>query len=314
MAKANIMRLMKPLRNALLFLLIVIWFFLNLERLDIGQATDAINLQSFVYALGGVIVITHLLLAPYWVPSLSLSVAFWLAVYAVLKGVVFAQRPIFGGLYTYLSVTEMTWVGLLAAASWRLMQHFHLIRHTLATLSLEGISDRVKPLDKAEREIAREFARSRRHGVPLSVVVLRVALPPHASKLAPELQVLLYREFLERFAVQRALVTLDQEIRRTDWVLDVPQKKEILLLLPDTPLQGAEGVARRVTQRLHEALGLQVTAGWASFPEEAVTFEALWQQAEKRAQTLTREPPSPFDQVGSDGASEDPLSHLARRD
>ncbi len=304
---------MRPLRNAFLFLLFVIWFFLNLERLDIGQATDAIDLQSFVYALGGIIVVTQVLLEPYWVPSLSLSVAFWLAVYVVLKGVFFAQRPIFGGLYTYLTVTEMTWVGLLTTASWRVSQRIHLLRRTLATLSLEGVSDRVKPLGDAEREIAREFARSRRQGTPLSLIVLQVGLPAVPESDVSTGHLPLFREFLERFAAQRALATLDQELRRTDWVLDVPQQKEILLLLPDTSLGGAEQLAQRVAQRLRETLGLQVAVGWATFPKEAVTFEALWQQAEKRARTLPRETLSSFEQAGSDNVREDVFSSLTRR-
>ncbi len=272
---------MKQLRNSILILFLVIGVFLNIERLDVGTATDVVDMQSFVYLLGLVIVVAHLLVEERWHPPLILSLAFWLGAYLLLKLTVFATRPLLGGQYTYLSITETAMLALVVVAASRLACDLHEIRETIANVTLEDVSDRVKPLEEAEREIAKEFARSRRYNVPLSVMVLKV--DPGEKKIflrraAEEL----FEGLMERYAINRLMRVLDRELRRTDLVLDRTRDNEIVLVLPETDSGGTDVLAERVRQLVKERLGIDIAAGYASFPDEALTFDDLLQQAEKR--------------------------------
>ncbi len=272
---------MKQLRNSILALFIVTGVFLNIERLDVGATTDVVDMQSFVYMLGVVIVFAHLLVEERWHPPLILSLVFWLGVYLLLKLTVFATRPLIGGQYTYLSITEMAMLALLVVTASRLACDLREIRETIANVTLEDVSDRVKPLEEAEREIAREFARSRRYNVPLSVMVLKV--DPGEKKIflrraAEEL----FEGLMERYAVNKLMRVLDRELRRTDLVLDRTHDNEVVLVLPETDAGGTDVLAERVRQLVKERLGIDVAAGYASFPDEALTFDDLLQQAEKR--------------------------------
>ena len=52
------------------------------------------------------------------------------------------------------------------------------------------------------------------------------------------------------------------------------------MLLPETPLDGAQVVAVRIQQAALEDVGLKTRIGAAVFPDDAVTVEALMQEAE----------------------------------
>ncbi|RME08264.1 MAG: hypothetical protein D6803_01665 [Anaerolineae bacterium] len=277
---------MKQLRNSILLLVLVGGIFLNIERLDVGNTPDVVDMQSFVYVLGGVIVLVHLLLEGRWQPSVTFSLVLWWLVYLALKVLLFNQRPLLGGTYTYLTVTEMAMLGLLTVACWRLSRDLGEVRETIANVTLEDVSDRVKTMEEAEREIAREITRSRRYNSPLSVLVLRVN--PGEKKLflrrsAEEL----FEGLLERYAANKLMRVLDRELRRTDLVIDRSKQNEIVLVLPETGGESTATLTERIRHLVKENLGFEVETGYASFPDEALTFEELVDQAKKRFRLIS---------------------------
>lgn len=119
-----------------------------------------------------------------------------------------------------------------------------------------GLHRLAKGLDVLRREVQR----LRRNNLPLTVVRIRVnALPPRKAWLG-------------------ACQTIVGSLRAIDIVLGVDDR-EIGLILPETNINGAEIVIQRVERQLTEALGIECRAGVASFPEDSVTAEGLWQEA-----------------------------------
>ena len=272
---------MKRLRNSLLLLLLVMGVFLNIERLDIGANLDIVNLQSFVYIIGAMAVFANLLLPEFWRPPAILSLGFWTVVYLVLKVTLFNIRPLIGGVYTYLTVTELALMALFVLASARVATDLFDVQDTVANVTLEDVSDRVKRIDQAEDDITKEFARSRRYDSPISVMVLKVHPEDVEFNIQRTTEEVL-QGMMKRYATNKLVRLLDRELRRTDLVLERTKDDQIVLVLPETNSGGTDILADRIRDSVKQQLGIDVSAGFASFPDEALTFEDLLRHAETR--------------------------------
>ncbi len=191
--------------------------FLNIERLDVGSSLDIVDLQTFVYLLGALAVFASILIPEKWRPPIVLWTAIWVTVYIVLKISVFNTRPIFGGVYTYLSVTEIAMISLLALVAARMANDLIDVEETVANVTLEDVSERVKRIEHAEDDISKEFARSRRYDSPISVMVLEI----HSEEVEFNLQRTaeeVLQGMMKRYATNKLVRLLDRELRRTDMV------------------------------------------------------------------------------------------------
>ncbi len=273
---------MKRLRYSLLVLIMIIGVFLNIERIDIGAETDIVNLQSFVYVLAFFAVFSTLVLPDRWRPPALLLIGFWGVAYIVLKLTIFNYRPLLGGLYTYLTVTELAMLSLLVLSASRVSGDLYDVEETVANVTLEDVSDRVKRLEQAEEFISKEFARSRRYDSPISVMVLKVHPEDIEFSMQQSADEIL-KGMLKRYASNRLVRLLDRELRRTDLVLERMQDDQVVLVLPETNAMGTDILADRIRNAIQENIGISVTAGYASFPDEALTFDDLLKQAESQA-------------------------------
>lgn len=270
---------MKRLRFSFLVLLFIIGVFLNIERLDVGNAEDVVNLQSFVYFLAAAAVLSVIALPERFRPPGVLLTGFWLVVYLVLKLTVFDQQPLIGGVYTYLTVTELAMLSLMSLAGSRVASDLYDVEDTVANVTLEDVSERVRKLEQAEDEISKEFARSRRYDSPISVMVLKVESEDVEFNIQRTAEEIL-QGMMKRYATNKMVRLLDRELRRTDLVLERTKDNQVILVLPETSAGGTDVLADRIRSAVKEQLGIAVTAGFASFPDQALTFEDLLKQAE----------------------------------
>jgi GGDEF domain-containing protein len=60
------------------------------------------------------------------------------------------------------------------------------------------------------------------------------------------------------------------------------RRGRFIVLCPETDLENASLLARRITQAVSERTSLHVLWGVAAFPEEALTFDDLLQKARER--------------------------------
>jgi hypothetical protein len=256
---------MKRLRSSLLILLLISGVFLNIERIDIGNQADIVNIQSFVYFLAFFAVFSTFLIPDKIRPSALVLIGIWGVFYILCKLFIFTGRPFLGGIYTYLSVTEFSMLSLLIWSSGKVASELYDVEETVANVTLDDVSERVKKLDQAEDVISKEFARSRRHDTPISVMVLKVHPEDVEFNLQRSADEIL-KGMLKRYASNRLVRLLDRELRRTDLVIET-------FVLAD-----------RIRTIIKENIGINVSAGFASFPDEALTFDDLLKQAESQTQ------------------------------
>jgi GGDEF domain-containing protein len=60
------------------------------------------------------------------------------------------------------------------------------------------------------------------------------------------------------------------------------RRGRFIILCPETDLENASLLAKRISQAVKERISLRVLWGVAAFPEEALTFDDLLQKARER--------------------------------
>ena len=274
---------MKRVKYSLIMLIFMMGVFFNIERLDIGSYEDVINIQSFVYVLTGLAAIIILFVYSFWNISATAFLGISIFLYLLGKTVVFPAQPLIGGSNTYLTITELTMMSLILLIAYQVAGAVNDLGETVANITLGDVSDRVKALDKAQDDIKKEFIRSRRYQSPLSIMVLNVQSDEPEISIKDTAEEIL-RVMVKRYTANKLIRFLDQELRRTDLVLDQKNNTEqVILLLPETDFKKSNILAQRISSKIAEQLGLDVKYGLASFPDQALTFESLVDQAKRQS-------------------------------
>ena len=273
---------MHHLRRSIVSLLIGLTVFFNIERLDFGQP-NTIDIQTFVYALGIVAVIAVVVIPVLRQSPLLASLGLWLGVYVLCRLLVFNQRPLLGGIYTYLSITEAVFLSVLVWLAYYLGHSMHDFEEAVKNITLSDSNRRIRKLDEAIEDIHLELTRSRRYKRPLSVIVVETKLESVQAALHRTIQEV-QRAMMTRYVVTSLARVIGGQLRRTDLVLDQRDRGRFVILSPDTTADSSTVVADRIQVAATEQLGVSVACGIASFPDDALTFEELVHRAELNLQ------------------------------
>lgn len=273
---------MNHLRRSIVSLLVGLTIFFNIERLDFGQP-NTIDIQTFVYALGIVAVITVVVIPVLRQSPRLASLGLWLGVYVLCRLLVFNQRPLLGGIYTYLSITESVFLSVLVWLAHDLGHSMHDFEEAVKNITLSDSNRRVRKLDEASEDIQLELTRSRRYKRPLSVIVVETKLESVQAALHRTIQEV-QRAMMTRYVVTSLARVIGGQLRRTDLVLDQRDRGRFVILSPDTTADSSTVVADRIQAAATEQLGVSVACGIASFPDDALTFEELVHRAELNLQ------------------------------
>jgi hypothetical protein len=146
-------------------------------------------------------------------------------------------------------------------------------------LALSAFPNRAHDIDSENQRIKIELTRSRRYHRPLSLVV--VESESEDDKTTHEMLKTVQHDLLKRFSSARVGQIIDDRIRQTDLVLR-DRAGRFVILCPETNIEDASLLAKRISQAIQDRTNLQVLWGVASFPEEALTFDDLLQKARER--------------------------------
>jgi GGDEF domain-containing protein len=104
------------------------------------------------------------------------------------------------------------------------------------------------------------------------------------NRVAQEAQ----QKMMTRYVLTSLGKMLKDELRRIDLVVKQPEKDRFIILCPEARSEEVARLISRIQMSSANHLGLSVACGMATFPEEAVTFDDLIQQAEQKLQGLIR--------------------------
>lgn len=266
-------------RFDLIALLLFMGIALNIERLDFGAKEDVVNLASFVYLLYGVAVISTVLMPRRWKFSTSNVVVFWIVIYLSIKIMMSQDRPLFGGVYTYLTIAELFTLITLLVLTRKVMGNLNNLEKTIANITLVDVSNRVKSLEEGMPDVKKEFVRSRRYKRPLGVIVVKPESENTQATIDSISQDIL-RTMMSRYSMSNLIRLIDRNIRRPDLILEQYEENRIILLLPEADLDAATTVSRNIQEIAQKGIGAKVKTGIAAFPDDAISFDDLVSHAE----------------------------------
>lgn len=280
---------MRKLRFALVILIFGMSFFFNIERLDFGEK-NIINIASFVYVLGFLAIVLTVAIPQVQQIKRSTAMVLWSIVYLLVKIFLFS-RPVIGGVYTYLSITELAMLLALVWMAYQVTGATQDFENTVEKITIGHGGAHVRQLSEAGDDIQREMFRSRHYRRPLGVISVQPNLDgtnPDAHRIIREAQ----EKMVDSYIINNVANTLQKFLRPTDVILEDRESGRFYILCPETPENDLKVLLEYVEDVTAEELGVGAKCGFATFPDEAVVFDDLLQKSVERLETV----PAPTDE------------------
>ena len=276
---------MKRLKLSLIILFIFLMVIFNWERLEWSTGIE-LGIHTFVYILALTAVVL-LLIIPDKIKRLSIFVfmAIWACVYFVLRLTVFNTPPLFEVMNTYVTVTELAILMIAIALTYECASQLRQFEKFEEDVFMPPeLGKRILNSEGAVEEIKTEFSRSRRHNIPLTLVVIQPSVTSIA-KIKNEVNQVV--EGIQRrmtgFFISASLVKIIlAEARRTDLIVRRGENDSFLIVCPETKGEDVICLAQRIQEMAGKNLGIAISYGIASFPDEALTYDELLECAESQ--------------------------------
>jgi hypothetical protein len=294
---------MAQIRWRVILLLTWLTLFFNIERLDLDLgAIDTINLPTVVYLIG--IIGALAALTPQFQRG-SVAVLLTAAPVAYIGALAALAEPIFGDIYTYITMTSILLLAVTIVLSYNLGRSLNEFLAAVEDMTFSNKGGRLRSDQEANDAVHLEMISSRRRQRPLSLVVLQ-ADPSSMNTMMHRLIQDVQRLMIQRYLLVSITRVLSRHTRRTDIIIEGQQPGRLVLLAPETSGDQALALGERLTRVAQERMGLDATYSVATFPEHALTYEELLNVAEQR---LSSRAPEQQPQL----APEDEISKLAQQ-
>jgi predicted signal transduction protein with EAL and GGDEF domain len=268
---------MQKLRISIVNLLIFIIILFNIERLDIGSQKNVINFETGFYVMVVVAILMILSIRRLQTLPQHPLIALTIGAFLIVKLVLTRDHPLLGGMYTYLSITELGLFIVAVLLAQNLALNIKDFEQAVENFAFANIR-KVKPVQEAYEEIQDEIYRSRRFQRSLSIVVLEQDLgkiQKNINKVVQDAQRMLMDQYTS-LMIARELAT---QLRRTDLLLENGKKGGLVILSPDTDKANSELLIERL-KSVAQSEEFPINFGVAIFPDHALTFEQLVEHAE----------------------------------
>lgn len=260
---------MRRLQIAIIVLIGWLFFLFNIERLS-----QPINIASFVYVLVALSCIFVMLPPVYQLP-LHWIFAGILPIYIFLKeyfGYDFFGRSL------PLTVTELVAIGVTLVLARTVMRELAAGREAVARLTMSQLREGF-PFEVGQSMIYREIRRARVNDRPLALLSIapdKATLATAIDRFVREAQ----EEIMKRYVDARIADLLLEELQEFNIVTQ--RNDHFIALLAETGPENVERTINQLRAASVEKLGVKLKIGHAIFPGEAVTFEQLVSNAERR--------------------------------
>lgn len=260
-----------PLIQLLLFLVIDF----NIHSLSLG-AGNVLEFHRFMDLLITGIAIVPLVFRAFRKLPEHADLVVWLFVYA---GCWFLFNKItLPEISLLVSLIEIIFVSVAVMLAREVAKNINDVENTLDRLFLASFQGRTMSMDDATDEVKTELLRSRRYQRSLTVIVLEPDQETVNQNLAfttEEIKSNLSR----RYAMGKLSEVLNSTARRPDLIIKLDQPDRFILVCPETSASSSNTLIQRIQSAVETDLGMNISWGIATFPDDALTFEDLLHKA-----------------------------------
>lgn len=256
------------------FYLLVVLVLAQLDRSD----TPIINFASYFYLIAIFLVPVMIFVPSLHKVSIILPMFFWGAIYFAFSQIV--NRELTATMNVEVIALEIIILEVGVWLSYQLAVGIAGSESLMDVMAQGTFPHRALEMEKASEQIKTEFGRSRRYHRPLTLLVVQAS--PKDEEMVTEMLKSVQHDVLSRLSNARVGQSIGDAIRQTD-ILVRDHVGRYIILCPETDLESAGFLAKRVCKGIEDRTGLKVNCGVASFPDEALTFEDLLYLARDRS-------------------------------
>lgn len=264
--------------------ILIIWliFVFNIERIN-----SPINIRSYTYIF--IALAAVLALAWHKTSRLSyLALIFIPAPSFLLFKLIWRDDPVFGQALP-LTITQVSGIVLTGLIARQISYGLRDVKQIVNNVTTAYIGKLPQSFSEAQGIIYKELRRARRHHRPLSVITLQV--DPASVKVAlPRMIKEIQQVMMNEYAMAGITRVLDSNV--TDFGTIALRDNQFIVVLPEITDHEAPLIAQSLCNAVQEKMDVKLHIGTASFPTEAVTFEALIDLASSKANHLEYHEPA----------------------
>jgi len=267
---------MKRLPLSLILLMLFLAFFYNLERINVGTQ-DLVNINTFVYILVTIAVVFTIMLPALRRLNVAWILILWNLAFFILKIFVYSAKPFWGGINSFITIVETTMVSLAVSLARWVGWNLEDFEKAVENITFAEIK-RASNLKDAAESINSEIYRSRRYNHPLTMIMvepLKGSQEMILNQSVREVQ----ESMISRYVSISLARALRDYIRRTDMLVEQPDKGRFIVITPETGKVESDRVVSKIFEAA-SSIGAEVAVGVCAFPDDALTLEDMLSRAE----------------------------------
>lgn len=259
-------------RFRLLIIATVAWLFLalNIERPDDLPFLGHIDISFFVYILGALIMISHLVLVRMNRMSLRAVLVLFAAIYIVGKSLTF-DSDVDAANYTYIMVLEIIGLGMTLLVSRKLAQSIFSFGDAIRESVLNPNNTLIQHTYHGEIAIRQKIAQARRFNRKLALLYVKI---DHSWSKNEYSRIFNQREEIKYMYLQLRIAEL---VTFLLWETDgrAWNQGNLILCLQGPTQERASMIAEQITQVLKNVMDIQATVSVAYFPDDGLVYDDL---------------------------------------
>jgi GGDEF domain-containing protein len=274
-------------------IILIAWllFIVNVEQssekfLDIGRSSEGNILAWYSYIFIGAVALA-VLVVPILAPALrNLSLRAMLPVVTILflaAKLYFKRHDTWAIEDVLRATTELSAIVLTLWLSYQLSRALYDFHQAVAAITIPRVGMSMKAFSTGQGKMYQEVQRARQYNRPLALLALKINEDSLRKVALPAI----LREAQQAMAGELVLAgvagALCDELR--DYDLIGQQDGYFLVLLPETMKEDVPDVATRLRNVVAERAGVKLRVAAVTFPDNALTFDGLVQQAIQQVET-----------------------------
>ncbi|GAB4494208.1 MAG: hypothetical protein Fur0016_00030 [Anaerolineales bacterium] len=257
-----------------IFVLLVLYLLLVFSVGEIFSDYGMVfQFPSHFYFLIVAVVFTNLFVPRLSWMSVTTLLGFWAMIFFI---VAYFYTRVNGLEYIQILGVEFILIEVAVWMSYQLNMQLRATESLMESLAYSTYTNRTVNLRQATERIEVEMMRSRRHHRPLSLILFRTE--EISSKEKKESYELMRDDLLKHFVNARIGQIMTNELRQTDLILRDPNGY-FVIMCAETTKESSILLAKRIQAAISSNMGTSAQWSIASFPEEALTFDELLNQA-----------------------------------
>jgi hypothetical protein len=260
------------IRFRLPFVTFTAWLLLlfNFERLD-----QSINIARFVYVLTAVSGLAVLVS-----PQLAMRNAAQLLLPALvlLLGLKYALAYSIGGAALPVTLVEYSAVAVTILLAQWVARGFDELRTAVFCNLVSDLKNHTQPFESGQSELYREVRRARLFERPLALLAV-VAAPGTVEAAKDRFTAEVMKRMLRQYVTARIANLLSRRLKDCDVIAQ--RNGHFVAALPETDRAAAVAVSRQLRAEARKELGIELTFGLCTCPDEEATFIGLLDRAEE---------------------------------